>query len=210
VEDGPPSPCQSRSRRASGFQANFAATLKDAAVERVVAFDEGRFGLKCWFRRRWCPFGHRPPWIVDDRYEWVWVDIAVTPTSGECCCLLLPHVDAICLNLFLATVREEWPEERIGIVLDGSGSHRGAKVVWPQGIVPLPLPPYSPEVNPAEQVFRHLRKRLANEVFETLEGLHDALTTELQRLWAHPKVVTRMTNYPYWRTGGKTITSSLS
>jgi hypothetical protein len=47
-------------------------------------------------------------------------------------------------------------------------------------------------------------------VFETLEGLHDALTTELQRLWAHPKVVTRMTNYPWWRAGGKTITSSLS
>jgi len=175
-----------------------------------VAFDEGRFGLKLWFRRRWCTVGHRPPWIVDDRYEWAWVYLAVTPTTGECCCLLLPHVDSICLNLFLATMRAEWPEARIGVVLDGSGSHRGEKIVWPEGIVPLPLPPYSPELNPAEQFFRHLRKRLANEVFATLDDLRDALTRELERLWTHPKVVMRMTNYPWWRNGVDAIASSPS
>lgn len=210
MEDGSPSPRQGRCGSASGFQANFAARLKGAAIARVVAFDEGRFGLKLWFRRRWCTVGHRPPWIVDDRYEWVWVYIAVTPQSGECCCLLLPHVDTICLNLFLATMREEWPDERIGVVLDGSGTHRSDKVVWPEGMVPLSLPPYSPELDPAEQFFRYLRKRLANEIFATIEEMKDALTRELQRLWDHPKVVTRMTNYPWWRTGVKAITPSLS
>jgi len=210
MEDGAPSPCESRCRNASGFQANFADQLTEAAVERVVAFDEGRFGLKLWFRRRWCTFGHRPPWIVNDRYEWVWVYIAVTPTTGECSCLLLPHVDTICLTLFLTTVREEWPDERIGIVLDGSGSHRGEKVIWPPGIVPLPLPPYSPELNPAEQFFRHLRKRLANVIFETIAALEETLMRELRRLWEHPKVVTRMTNYPWWREGVEAITPPLS
>ena len=175
-----------------------------------MAFDEGRFGLKLWFRRRWCTFGHRPPWIVNDRYEWVWVYIAVTPTTGECCCLLLPHVDTICLNLFLTTLRDEWPEERIGIVLDDSGSHRSDKVIWPQGIVALPLPPYSPELDPAEQFFRYLRNRLANRIFATIEEMKDALTCEMERLWEHPKVVTRMTNYPWWHKGVTAITPSLS
>lgn len=175
-----------------------------------MAFDEGRFGLKGWFRRCWCTVGHRPPWIVNDRYAWVWVYLAVEPATGTCACLLLPHVDTTCLNLFLESVRTEWPDERIAVVLDGSGSHRGEKVVWPEGIVPLPLLPYSPELNPAEQVFRHLRKRLANDVFATLDDLRDTLTRELARWWDHPKVVTRMTNYPYWRDGVKSITSSLS
>lgn len=175
-----------------------------------MAFDEGRFGLKMWFRRRWCTVGHRPPWIVDDRYEWVWVYIAVTTQTGECCCLLLPHVDTICLNVFLEAMRAEWQDGRIGVVLDGSGSHRSEKVTWPEAIVPLPLPPYSPELNPAEQFFRHLRKRLANAVFATLDDLRDALTQELERLWAHPKVVMRMTNYPWWRKGVKAITPLLS
>ena len=210
MEDGASSPCQRRCRRASGLQANFAATLSEAAVERVVAFDEGRFGLKCWFRRRWCTVGHRPPWIVEDQYEWVWVYIAVEPATGECCCLLLPHVDTACLTAFLETRREEWPGERIGVVLDGSGSHRSTQVNWPEGIVPLPLPPYSPELNPAEQVFRHLRKRLANEIFATLEALEEVLMSELRRWWAHPRVVMRMTNYPWWREGVKAITSPLS
>jgi transposase len=123
---------------------------------------------------------------------------------------LLPHVDTLCLDRFRATVREEWPDERIGVVLDGSGSHRSDKVTWPEGIVPLPLPPYSPELNPAEQSFRHLRKRLANAVFATSEELTDALTRELQRWWEHPKVVTRMTNYPWWRAGDKAIAPPLS
>jgi transposase len=116
-------------------------------------------------------------------------------------------VDTTCLNLFLETLRAEWPNERIGVVLDGSGSHRSGEVVWPEGIVPLPLPPYSPELNPAEQVFRHLRTRLANASFATVEELQDVLTRELERLWAHPKVVTRLTNYPYWRKGVAAITS---
>jgi transposase len=210
MEDRSPSPCQSGCRRAGSLQANFANTLTEREIERVAAFDEGRFGLKVWFRRRWCTCGHRPPWIVDDRYEWVWVYVAITPATGECCCLLLPHVDTTCLNLFLETLRAEWPDERIGVVLDGSGSHRSAQVVWPGGIVPLPLPPYSPELNPAEQIFRYLRTRLANDSFATVEALQDVLTTELERLWAHPKVVTRLTNYPYWRAGVKEITSSPS
>lgn len=210
MEDGPPSSRQGQCRRTGGLRANFAATLKAAGIERVAAFDEGRFGLKGWFRRCWCTFGHRPPWIVDDRYEWVWVYMAITPATGDCCCLLLAHVDTACLDLFLATLREEWPGERIGVVLDGSGSHRGAKVAWPEGIVPLPLPAYSPELNPAEQIFRHLRKRLANERFVNLDDLRETLTRELRRLWAHPKVMVRMTNYPYWRAGVNVITPSLS
>jgi transposase len=175
-----------------------------------VAFDEGRFGLKRWFRRRWCTVGHRPPWIVDDRYQWVWVYVAVEPATGECCCLLLPHVDAACLNIFLEMLRQEWPAERIGIVLDGSGSHRSEAIDWPEGIVPLPLPPYSPELDPAEQVFRHLRTRLTNAQFATLADLEEALMDELRRWWDDPSVVMRMTNYPWWCEGVKAITPSLS
>lgn len=179
-------------------------------MARVVAFDEGRFGLKGWFRRRWCTFGHRPPWIVEDRDESVWVSRAITPNRGECGCLWLPHVDTLCLNVFLEARREEWLGERIGVVLDGSGSHRSNKVVWPAGIVPLLLPPYSPELDPAEQVFRHLRKRLANTRFATRGDLEETLMQEMERLWERPKVVMRMTNYPGWREGVEAITSPLS
>lgn len=49
----------------------------------VLALDEGRFGLKTWLRRRWCPRGVRPPWIVEEAYEWLWLYVAVEPTTGR-------------------------------------------------------------------------------------------------------------------------------
>ena len=75
--------------------------------------------------------------------------------------------------------------ERVGLVLDGAGSHR-ADIRWPEQLVPLPLPPYSPELNPAEQVFRVLRPKLANRIFATLAELEETITTHLQPYWDQP------------------------
>ena len=45
--------------------------------------DEGRFGLRVWLRRRWCPRGARPPWVVEDRYEWTWLYAALPTLTGR-------------------------------------------------------------------------------------------------------------------------------
>lgn len=190
-----PRPTQRPRRRSA---APFAERLRAEAVERVWAFDEGRFGLKVWLRRRWCPRGERPPWIYDERYEWLWVYVAVEPASGRCCALYLPHVDPACLQIFLDTFRAEVGAGRIGLILDGSGAHQSRATAWPDGLVPLRLPPYSPELNPAEQVVRHLRARLANRLFVDLDDLDDALTTALREFWDDPPRLRRLTGYPWW------------
>ncbi len=110
-----------------------------------MALDEGRFGLITWLRRRWCPLGARPPWIVQDEYEWLWLYAAVEPTTGTGVFLLLPTVEGQCLEIFLRHLRHELGEGPIGVVLDSSGSHRSGEVSWPQDMHPLYLPPYSPE-----------------------------------------------------------------
>jgi len=95
-------------------------------------------------------------------------------------------------------LRQELGEGAIGVVLDNSGSHRSGEVSWPQDMHPLYLPPYSPELNPAEQIFRHLRKTLSNVVFTTLDELQNALIDELQQFWEHPTVLLNLTGYPWW------------
>ncbi len=65
---------------------------------KVRAFDEARFGLINWHRRRYCPKGFRPPYIVHRRYEWTYLYAAVDPTMGESCCAYLPRVDGACLE----------------------------------------------------------------------------------------------------------------
>ena len=167
-------------------------------MQRVWAFDEGRFGLRVGLRKRWCPVGVRPPWLVHDRYEWLWLYAAVEPATGQSVFLLLPRVSKEWFARFLATFGQQTSGERVGVVLDGSGSHRAA-IPWPEHLVPLPLPRYSPELNPAEQLFRVLRPTLANRIFATLAELEEAITTHLQPYWDQPALVQRLTGYP-WRT----------
>lgn len=185
----------------------FAATVRETGVQRVWAFDEGRFGLRVGLRRRWCPRGIRPPWIVHDRYEWLWLYAAVEPTTGASFFLLLPRVTKVCFARFLAAFGRETAGERVGMVLDGSGAHRAA-ISWPEHLVPLPLPRYSPELNPAEQIFRVLRAGLANRIYENLDELEAAMTEQLQPWWDHPATLRRLTNYGWWADAVAILPSS--
>jgi transposase len=165
---------------------------------RVLAMDEARFGLKVTYRRRWCPRGHRPPWEVRRRYKWLWLYAAVDPITGSSFCLYLPHVDSLCFETFLQRLREAYPDEDLLIVLDGSGAHHSGEVTWPEGVAPLFLPPYSPELNPAERWFEPLRGALSNEVIETMAALDERLTQELRPYWDDPARLARLTGYPWW------------
>jgi transposase len=158
---------------------NFATSVKGMA--HVLALDEGRFGLKTWLRRRWCPRGVRPPWIVEEQYEWVWVYMAVEPMTGRSVFAFLPSVEDVSLLAFLGEVRRAFGWETIGMILDNASSHRSQHIAWPTGIQPIRLPAYSPELNPAEQVFRYLRQRLANRIFDTIEELEEALVQYLRK-----------------------------
>jgi transposase len=171
--------------------------LNAAGVQRVWAFDEGRFGLRVGLRKRWCPCGVRPPWLVHDRYEWLWLYAAVEPATGQSLFLLLPRVTKEWFAAFLATFAATTAGDRVGLVLDGSGAHR-ADIPWPAQVVPLPLPRYSPELNPAEQVFRVLRPKLTNRIFATLAELEVAITEHLRPYWEQPAAVQRLTGYPWW------------
>lgn len=185
----------------------FAATVREAGVRRVWAFDEGRFGLRVGLRRRWCPRGIRPPWLVHDRYEWLWLYAAVEPTTGASFVLLLPRVTKVCFARFLAAFAQETAGAPVGVVLDGSGAHRAA-IPWPELLVPLPLPRYSPELNPAEQIFRVLRAGLANRIYETLDELDAALTAQLRPFWDQPAILQRLTNYQWWADAVDTLPRS--
>jgi len=176
-------------------------------VQRVWAFDEGRFGLRVGLRKRWCPCGVRPPWLVHDRYEWLWLYAAVEPATGQSLFLLLPRVTKEWFGRFLAAFAQEVGEARVGVVLDGSGAHRAA-IPWPPQVVPVPLPRYSPELNPAEQLFRVLRATLANRIFATLAELETTITAALQPYWDQPALVQRLTGYPWWTTAVPTMSQS--
>jgi transposase len=145
---------------------------------------------------RWFTRGRRPPGLCDQRYSWAHVFAAVRPATGGDFALVLPHVSTAAMNVFLARFAARLPEEEHAVVvLDGAGWHTSNDLRVPGSVTLVPLPPYSPELNPVESVWlylreRHLSHRLLDDydaVVEALCGAWKTLTQErLQSLTSYP------------------------
>ncbi len=70
------------------------------------------------------------------------------------------------------------------------------------------MPRYSPELNPAEQIFRVLRPTLANRIFATIAELETAITEHLAPYWEQPALVQRLTGYPWWTAAVTTMSDA--
>lgn len=78
---------------------------------------------------------------------------------------------------------------RTVLVLDNAGWHRSEKVVVPEGIHLLFLPPYSPELQPAERLWKVVEEALVNRRFETLDDLEHVLVHRCQTLMIRTEAI---------------------
>ncbi len=94
-------------------------------------------------------------------YKWTYLYAAVEPTTGESFCLYLPGMDDICLEVFLDELSKTYPNHHLLVVLDGAPSHRSEQITRPENVSLIMLPPYSPELDPAERWFQEFRRELS-------------------------------------------------
>ena len=90
---------------------------------------------------------------------------------------MLPAANSHAMNEHLAEIsRLVAPGAHAVLILDGAGWHRpGGTLRIPTNISPLPLLPYSPELNPVENVWEYLRgNQLSNRVYDTCDAIVDA------------------------------------
>ena len=106
--------------------------------------DEARFGRIAQSKRCWCPKPIRPVCLTMVCQEYTYAYGAVSITDGQWDSLVLPNVDTICMQIFLDEIASRYPDDRIVMVLDGAGWHRGSALVVPENMKLLPLPAYSP------------------------------------------------------------------
>ena len=84
------------------------------------------------------------------------------------------------------------------MVLDGAGWHRGSDLIVPENMRLLRLPPYSPELNPVENIWEELReKNLNNKVFADLDALEEQLLYGLKHLEDHPEITKSISGWPW-------------
>ncbi len=137
--------------------------------------DEARVGQQGTLTRIWAERGTRPRAPRDTRYIWSYIFGAVCPERAEAAALIMPHADTQAMSAHLAEIAKTVASGAHALlILDGAGWHGSAELEVPDNITLLKLPPYSPELNPMENVWAYLRaNKLAISVFDNYEQIVD-------------------------------------
>jgi transposase len=163
--------------------------------------DQHRIGLKPILRRIWSPRGQRPGAVVQHRYQWCYLYAFVHPGSGRTWWLLLPTVSIAAFMMALAEFARAIGAGRgkqILLVLDSAGWHVSPQVQVPVGIHLHFLPPYSPELQPAERLWPLTNEALANRHFHDLDDLQTVQAQRCLQLQARPEVIEASTKFHWW------------
>ena len=138
--------------------------------------DEARFGTHSKIGHGWFPTGSRSAVKVKLGFKSFYVYGAVEPASGKLFSWLLPKVNTEFMNLFLEKMSEYYQDDQIMLIMDGAGWHKSKNLIIPKNITLMHLPPYSPELNPVERLWLHIKSNtIRNKIYETLDELEDAV-----------------------------------
>ena len=97
---------------------------------------------------------------------------AVSPQNGEDFTMILPLVNTVCMNIFLQQMSQHLGSKKALIVMDCASWHKSQSLSVPSNISVMLLPPYSPELNPVERLWRYIKQNtIKNKVFDTLAAL---------------------------------------
>ena len=92
--------------------------------------------------------------------ESVYAYATVSVSDGRLDTLIMPHVNRVCMQIFLDEVASRYPEERLLMILDGAGWHRESCLNIPASMRLVSLPPYSPGLNPVEHIHHRMNIRI--------------------------------------------------
>lgn len=138
--------------------------------------DEAGFGRINKPKYCWCEKGIRPSVPCHHIREYRYAYGAVEPLTGESCFLVMPYCNTDCMNIFLEELSKTYPRDKIILVCDGASWHKSASLKIPENIELIFIPPYTPEMNPIEQIWKEIRKLgFKNEVFQSLDKVVDRL-----------------------------------
>ncbi len=113
----------------------------------------------------------------------------------------MPWVDREVISTFLAYTADLFPNTFCLMFLDGAGWHTAKDVRIPSTMKLLWLPPYSPELNPAEHIWEYMRENdFGNDHFNILDDVEDRLCVPPRRLTKQPSPVKSITCFDWIHT----------
>jgi transposase len=141
----------------------------------------------------------RPPGLADKRFESLYLFAACRPGTDQAFALALPQATTASMAVFLEHfARQLEPGAHAVLILDQAGWHVSHRLAVPDNVTLLPLPAYSPELNPVERVWLYLRERfLSHRLLNGYAAVLDAACKAWNALRAEPGRLASLTAYPY-------------
>lgn len=133
--------------------------------------DESRFGLFTKNGKALTARGVKPICPFQQVFQSLYIFGAFSPITGDSFMLEMPNCNAANFQIFLDELSKQRPTEYKVITLDNGAFHKAKSLEIPDNIVLIFLPPYSPELNPAENMWARLKRTFTNRLFKTLDEL---------------------------------------
>ena len=160
--------------------------------------DEARVGQKNGITRRWARRGTRPSAPKDQRTASAYIFGAICPKEGKGAAIVMPRCNTAAMTAHLAEISGAVAADAHAVVLlDQAGWHTAKALEIPDNITLMPLPPRSPELNPTEQVWNHVKTHgVGRKVAFGPNQLKSAILGRLRKLQKLPGIICAFFKHP--------------
>lgn len=153
--------------------------------------DESRVGQQGSITRMWAPKGTRPRAVRQQQFEYCYIFGATCPQKDKALGLVLPTANTNAMVEHLRLISQDTEQGRQALVImDRAGWHMSKAIQCFDNVTVLPLPPYSPELNPVEQLWQHLKQRyLSNRCFKDYNQIVDECCNAWDEILIEPNFI---------------------
>lgn len=144
--------------------------------------DEARFGLKTHVGTIITAKAVAPKVKFQHKFKNTYLYGAYSPINGDSIVLEIENVNKDIFYEYLKQLSEHKPNEFKIVVIDNAGFHSTKDMEIPSNIRLLRIPPYTPELNPCEQVWAYIKKRYKNKIYKNLQDLKDWLREFVEKM----------------------------
>jgi len=170
----------------------------DKRPVKILFEDEGVFGRINELKYCWAPHGIRPTIKFQIVRQFDYVFATVCPGSGETFSLILPEADSQMMNLFLVELSKHYSDFKIIIVCDQAAWHKSKLLNVPDNIRFVYLPAASPELNPVEHLWDHVRENfIGNQIFDSLGALEEVLEGAFKYIYHNPDSIKSLVSFSW-------------
>ena len=124
--------------------------------------------------------------IVDYQHKFATTYLwgSYSPVDGDSFVWEINGVNGKIFQAYLNALSKHRPEQLKILIIDNAGFHSTKNLEIPSNIELINIPPYSPELNPCEQIWKFIKQRFKNQVFENMIDLKNWLHTIIRNMSA--------------------------